>query len=80
MVHKFFDKMCSGGAVTRADKPTIKSEIMPHQQLLQELLKPIIRNFVKRKVYSSFNNNNCSADLADTQFVSIIKEFFFSYV
>ena len=27
MVYKFFDKTSSGGAVSRADKSTIKSEI-----------------------------------------------------
>ena len=43
MVYKFFAKKVSG----------IKS--MPNQQLADELHKPIIRKFKKRKVYSSFN-------------------------
>ena len=45
----FFDVKSSGGVV--------KSEIMPNQQLAEELLKPIIRKFEKCKVYSSFKDN-----------------------
>ena len=39
-------KKNSGGAV--------KSEIMSNQKLPEELYKPIIRKFVKQKIYSSF--------------------------
>ena len=35
------------------------------QQLAEELHKPIIRKFKKRKIYSFFNNKICGADLAD---------------
>ena len=41
MVYKFFDKKTLGGAV--------KSEIMPKQQLTEELSKPIIRKFQNQK-------------------------------
>ena len=41
--------------------------IEPNYQLAEELLKPIIRKFKKRKVYSSFRDNICGADLADMQ-------------
>ena len=43
MVYKCFDKKTSGGAVKR--------EIMLNQQLAQELHKPMIRKFEKRKVH-----------------------------
>ena len=37
---------------------------MPNQQLPDELYKPIIKRFKKRKVYSSFKDNVWVADLA----------------
>ena len=37
-IKKFFGKTFSGGAVTRADKSAIKSEIMTIQQLAKDLL------------------------------------------
>ena len=46
---KAFDKKSKG-----AD---IKNEIKENQQLANELHKPIIRKFKKRKVYSSFKDN-----------------------
>ena len=48
-VYNFFDEKSTSGAV--------KSEIMPNQQLAEELLKPVIRKFEKCKVYSSFKGN-----------------------
>ena len=60
MVYKFFDKKSSDSG--------IKS--MPNQQLANELHKPIIRKFQKRKVYSSFEDNIWDADLADVQLIS----------
>ena len=47
MVYKIFDKKSSGSGV--------KNEVFPSQQL-QELCKPIIRKFKKRKVCSSFKD------------------------
>ena len=55
MVYKFFDKKTFGGA--------IKS--MPNEQLADELHKAIIKQFKRRKVYSSFKDNSWGADLAD---------------
>ena len=60
MVYKFFDKKSSDSG--------IKS--MSNQQLANELHKPIIRKFQKRKVYSSFEDNIWGADLADIQLIS----------
>ena len=39
-------------------------------QLADELQKPIIRKFKKRKVYSSFRDNIWGADVADMQLLS----------
>ena len=60
MVYKFFDKKSSGGGIT--------DEL--NYQLAEELHKPIIRKFKKRKVYSSFRDNTWGVDLADMQSLS----------
>ena len=60
MVYNSFDKKSVGNG--------IKS--MSNQQLADELHKPIIRNFKRRKVYSSFKGNICGPDLADMQLIS----------
>ena len=39
-------------------------------QLADELHKPFIRKFKKRKVHSSFRDNICGVDLADMQLLS----------
>ena len=57
MVYKFFDKKSSGGGII--------SEA--NYQLADELHKPIIRKFKKRKVYSSFRDNIWGVDFADMQ-------------
>ena len=61
IVYKFFDKNSKG-----AD---IKNKIKENQQLANELHKPIIRKFKKRKVYSSFKDNIWGADLDDMQLI-----------
>ena len=57
MVRKFLDKKSSGSS--------IRNENMSDQQLTEELHKPIIRIFLKRKVQLSFMYNICGTDLAD---------------
>ena len=47
-----------------------KSANEPNYQLANELHKPIIRKFKKRKVYSSFRDNIWGVDLADMQSLS----------
>ena len=60
MVYKFFHKKSSGsGIINKSD-----------YQLAEELHKPIIRKFKKRKVYSSFRDNIWGVDLADMQSLS----------
>ena len=39
---------------------------MPNQQLANERYKPVIRKFKQRRVYSSFKDNICGVNLADT--------------
>ena len=61
MVYKCFDKKTKGSGV----------KSMPqNEQLAEELHKPIIRKFKKRKVYSAFKDNIWGADLADMQLIS----------
>ena len=60
MVYKFFDKKSAGNGVT----------MLQNQQLVEELHKPIIRTFRKRRVYSSFKDNIWGVDLEDIQLIS----------
>ena len=57
MVYKFFDKKSKGSGITNEF----------NYQLANELHKPIIKKFKKRKVYSSFKDNLWGIDLADMQ-------------
>ena len=57
MFHKVFDKKASDGA--------IKNENMSNKELAEELHKPIIKKFQKRKIQSSFTDNIWGVDLAD---------------
>ena len=60
MVYKFFDKKSKGSGIINE----------PNYQLANELHKPIIRKFKKRKVYSSFRDNIWGVDLANMQSLS----------
>ena len=51
-------------------KDKLGSDIKENQQLANELQKPIIRKFKKRKVYSSFKDNIWGVDLDDMQLIS----------
>ena len=62
MVYKFFDKKSTGSGIN-----TIKSS---SSILADELHKPAIRKFKKRKVYSQFKDNIWGVDLADMQSLS----------
>ena len=70
MVYNFFDKKTTGSSVTTlANKSAIKSTPQ-NEQLPEELHKPIIKKFKKRKLYSAFRDNIWGADLADMQLIS----------
>ena len=60
MVYQYFDKKSTGAS--------IKS--MPNEQLANELHKPIIRKFKRRKFYSSFKDNIWGVDSADMLLIS----------
>ena len=57
---KFFDKKSSGRGVANE----------PNYQLTNELHKRIIKEFKKKKVYSSFRDKIWGVDLADMQSLS----------
>ena len=61
MVYKSFDKKAAGSDITSMPQ---------NEQLAEELHKPIIRKFKKRKVYSTFKDNIWGADLADMLLIS----------
>ena len=67
MVCKFFNKKSKSSGV---------KSIPQNEQLADELHKPIIRKFKKRKVYSAFKENIWAADLADIQLISKFNEGF----
>ena len=67
MVVKFFNTKSTSLADKSATGCGIKS--MPNQQLANELHKPIIRKFKRRKAYSSFKDNIWGLDLADMQLI-----------
>ena len=60
MVYKFFDKKSSGSGIVNKE----------NTQLADELHKPLIRKFNKRKMHSSFKDNIWGVDLADMQLLS----------
>ena len=61
MVYKFFDSKVSGSGAKL---------ILENEQLANELHKPIIRKFEKRRVYSTFKDNIWGVDLADIQLLN----------
>ena len=69
MVYNFFHKKSqeSGRPLSSASQLVNNKENI---QLADELHKPIIRKFKKRKVYSSFRDNIWGVDLADMQLLS----------
>ena len=52
VIYKFFDKKTGSGASVNAD-------------LAEELHKPVIKKFKRRKVYAWFKDNIWAADLAE---------------
>ena len=64
MVYKFFDKRTSGIC--------IKNENVFNKEAAEDIHKPIIKKFNKRKLYSPFVDNISGAHVADIQ---LIKKF-----
>ena len=66
MVYKFFDKKTVGSGAKH-----VNTKITPqNRQLAEELHKPIITKFEKRKVHAAFKDNIWGVDLADMQLLS----------
>ena len=66
MVYKFFDKKSTESGLKK-----LKNTTKPSSSILaDELHKPVIRKFKKRKVYSQFKDNIRGVDLADMQSLS----------
>ena len=66
MVYKFFDKKSEGSGAKHVNTKLTSQ----NQQLAEELHKPIIRKFKKRKVHAAFKDNIWGADLVDMQLLS----------
>ena len=60
IVYMFSDENSSGSVIANE----------PNYQLANEIHKPVMRKFGKRKVYSFFKGNNWGVDLADVQSLS----------
>ena len=66
MVYNFFDKKSAN-----TSDGAVKSEIWSKQELANELHKPIIKKFKKRKVYSSFRDNIMGAGIFPGSFTNV---------
>ena len=64
MVYKFLIKK------TKESRINNKGNILVNSQLAVELHKPIIKNFKRRKVYSSIKDNIWGVDFAGMQLIS----------
>ena len=78
MVYKFFDKKSTGSGIVNNNnnnnnnnnKNNKNNDTKQNLQLAEELHKPIIKKFKKRKVYSRFRDSIWGTDLADMQLIS----------
>ena len=64
MVYKFFNERTKGSGINN------RGNLLVNSQLAEELRKRIIKNFKRRKVYSSFKDDIWGVDLADMQLIS----------
>ena len=58
MVYKFFDKKSGLGAIA-----TSKAEACVNKELAQELYRPVIKKFKRRRLFAWFKDNIWAADL-----------------
>ena len=78
----FFDKKTSATPANNFAGSGIKNENISNKELAENLHRPVIRKFMKRKVYSSFMDNIWCADLADMHLIIKFKKvirFFMCY-
>ena len=64
MVYKIFDERTKVSGINN------KVNLLVNSQLAEELHKPIIKNFKRNKVYSSFKDHIWGVDLADMALIS----------
>ena len=58
MVYKFFDKKSTSLTDKSTEGSGVNTKLTPqNQQLAEELHKPIIKKFEKRKVHAAFKDN-----------------------
>ena len=69
MAYQFFDKKFKGIGVINEIKQ-LNNCLTETEQLAEELQKPLIKKFKRRKLFSSFKDNIWGADLADMQLIS----------
>ena len=69
MVYKFFDETSMGSGIAR-DRTKSSSLERSSSILADELHKPVIKKFNKRKAYSQFKDNKWGVDLVDMQSLS----------
>ena len=65
MVYKFFDKKTRSGVIA-----TSKVGVSVNEQIAEELHKPVIKKFKRRKVYARFKDNIWAVDLAEMESLS----------
>ena len=71
MVYKFFDKKSIGSGTTKSSSLVRVNKLKDSSSILaDELHKPVIKKFEKRKVYWQFKNNIWGVHLADMQSLS----------
>ena len=71
MIYQFFDDKFTAAAHANKSATYTRAGInYGNLKLAEELHKPIIRKFRKRKVYSSYMENTCGASLAEMQLIN----------
>ena len=70
MVYKFFDKKSACIPDKSVSGGGDNIEVKHNEQLAKELHKAIMKNVLKRAVYSGLKDNIWGADLADMQLIS----------
>ena len=66
---QFFDKKSANSGVA-----TFTNKSARHKLLAEDIHKPIITKFEKKKIYSGFKNNVLGADLAYMQLINKFKK------
>ena len=70
MLHSTKKTMSGKGNAKHTAKPSSLERMGNNKMSAEELHKPVIKKFNKRKVYLQFRDNIWGVDLADTQSLS----------